>query len=118
MAVDRALPEFFGDRATQDPETGAITFYPQDLTSNATPPRWPALVGVGPHTAESVMLSLVLRTGERQDTSNDSQLAIAGPDISLSSRSVDGVMKTAMVYLFQMQVVNVFEAMMPNPSLI
>lgn len=116
MAIDKALTEFFGARATQDTTDGSITFFPQDLTSNATPPRWQPLSGMGPHTAEGIVLSILLRVGERQDTSSDTQMALVGPDISLSTRSVDGVIKAAMVYIFSMQVVNIIEGMMPDPS--
>ncbi len=116
MAVDKPLTDFFGARAVQDAVDGSITFFPQDLSSNATPPRWTPLSGIGPHTAEGIILSLLLRLGERQDTSTDAQVALAGPDISLSSRSVDGVIKAALVYLFSIQIVNVIEGMMPDPS--
>lgn len=116
MAIDKALTEFFGARAVQDPATGEISFFPQDLSSNATPPRWTPLSGIGPHTAEGIILSLLLRVGERQDTSTDTQMALVGPDISLSTRAVDGVTKAALVYIFSMQVVNIIEGMMPDPS--
>lgn len=117
MAIERQLTDFFGDTATKDEATGVVTFNPSKLISNGAVPRWPTPNGVT-ITPEGTVLAILLRAGERQDTSTDSQLSINGPLVTSTTRSVDGVVKPALAYTFEVTVVNVVGSMMPDPMAI
>ncbi|WP_341738733.1 hypothetical protein [Microcoleus sp. CAWBG640] len=114
MAIDRPLTAFFGAGATQT--ATAVTFNKADLRSVRTPAAFTALVAAAINTAESLILGLLLKLWEEQDTSQDSQLSVFGPDISLVEVVSDGVAKPFDQYVFQIRVLVPRSVAMPNPN--
>jgi len=116
MAIDKPLTAFFGVGATQT--ITQVTFLKASLTSSRTPPAFVPLTGTDANTSESTFLSLFLRIWENQDTSQDSQLAIFGPDVALVEVVSDGVAKPFEQYIFQVRVLVPKGQSMPNPNLV
>lgn len=116
MAVDRPLTAFFGAGATQT--ATAITFLKADLRSLRTPPAFTPLTAAAVNNGEPVMLALLMKVWEGQDTSQDSQLSVFGPDISLVEVVSDGVAKPFDQYVFQVRVLVSRSVAMPNPNFI
>lgn len=114
MAIDKPLTAFFGAAATQT--ATAVTFSKADLRSLRTPPAFTALAPVEVNNAESVVLALLMKTWEEQDTSQDSQLSIFGPEVSLVEVVSDGVAKPFEQYVFQVRVLVPRGIAMPNPN--
>lgn len=116
MAIDKPLPAFFGNTATQT-ATG-VTFTKADLVSTRTPVAFTALSPIAANTSESIFTALFLRVWENQDSSQDSQLAIFGPEVSLVEVVSDGVSKPFEQYIFQVRILVPKSQSMPNPNLI
>ncbi|WP_293335935.1 hypothetical protein [Microcoleus sp. CAWBG58] len=114
MAIDKPLTAFFGAGATQT--ATAVTFSKADLRSLRTPPAFTALAPAAVNNAESVVLALLMKTWEEQDTSQDSQLSIFGPEVSLVEVISDGVAKPFEQYVFQVRVLVPRGIAMPNPN--
>lgn len=114
MAIDKALTTFFGATATQT--ATAVTFGKADLRSSRTPPAFTALVPLAVNTTESIAGSLFLKWWEEQDTSQDSQFSIFGPEVSLVEVVSDGVAKPFEQYLFQVRILVPRIMAMPNPN--
>lgn len=116
MAQDKSLTEFFGSGATQTTEE--VTFLKADLKSRRTPIAFNAIIAIANNSAESLLLSLLLSAWENQDTSNDAQLAIFGPEVSLVSIVSDGKESPHEQFIFTVRVLNKKDVAMPNPNLI
>jgi hypothetical protein len=114
MAIDKPLTAFFGATATQTATT--VTFTKADLRSLRTPPAFTALVPIANNTTESVASGLFLRWWEEQDTSQDSQFSIFGPEVSLVEVVSDGVSKPFEQYVFQVRILVPRTMAMPNPN--
>jgi hypothetical protein len=114
MAIDKPLTSFFGATATQTATT--VTFTKADLRSLRTPPAFTALAPLLINTGESLVTAILLRSWEEQDTSQDSQLSIFGPEVSLVEVVSDGVAKPFEQYVFQVRVLVPRGVAMPNPN--
>lgn len=114
MAIDRPLTAFFGAGATQT--ATAVAFNKVDLRSSRVPPAFTGLTPAAVNTAESLMLGLLMKVWEEQDTSQDSQLSVFGPDISLVEVVSDGVAKPFDQYVFQVRILVPRAVAMPNPN--
>lgn len=114
MAIDKPLTAFFGDGATQTETT--VSFTKSDLRSSRTPPGFTALAPLVSNTGESVVAAVLLRSWEEQDTSQDSQLSIFGPDVSIVEVVSDGVTKPFDQYVFQVRILVPRGVAMPNPN--
>ena len=114
MAIDKPLTAFFGPTATQTPTT--VTFTKADLRSNRTPSAFTALLPVAVNTAESIVAGLLLRWWEEQDTSQDSQFSVFGPEVSLVEVISDGIARPFEQYVFQVRILVPRLVAMPNPN--
>lgn len=114
MAIDKPLTAFFGAAATQTATT--VTFTKADLRSLRTPPAFTALAPLPINTGESLVTAILLRSWEEQDTSQDSQLSIFGPEVSLVEVVSDGVAKPFEQYVFQVRILVPRGVAMPNPN--
>lgn len=116
MAQDKSLTEFFGTGATQTIDS--VTFQKADLVSKRNPIAFKAIIPTINNSAESLFLSLLLSAWENQDTSNDAQFAIFGPEVSLISIVSDGKETPHEQFIFTVRVLNKKDVAMPNPNLI
>lgn len=114
MAIDKPLTAFFGNGATQS--ATSVTFLKADLNSARTPPAFTALASVPVNTSEGLFGALFLRIWENQDTSQDSQFSIFGPEVSLVEVISDGVSKPFEQYIFQVRILVPRTMAMPNPN--
>jgi hypothetical protein len=114
MAIDKPLTAFFGDMAVQT--ATSVTFDKADLRSLRTPPAFIALAPLAINSAESVVAAILLRVWEEQDTSQDSQLSVFGPDVSLVEVVSDGVAKPFDQHVFQIRILVSRGISMPNPN--
>ncbi|WP_293128864.1 hypothetical protein [Microcoleus sp. bin38.metabat.b11b12b14.051] len=116
MAIDKPLTAFFGNGATQT-ATG-VTFVKADLISTRNPVAFTPLAPIAVNTSESIFTALFLRIWENQDTSQDSQLAIFGPEVSLVEVVSDGIARPFEQYIFQVRILVRKGQSMPNPNLV
>lgn len=114
MAIDKPLTSFFGATATQTATT--VTFAKADLRSLRTPPAFTALAPLLINTGESLVAAILLRSWEEQDTSQDSQFSVFGPEVSLVEVISDGVAKPFEQYVFQVRILVPRLVAMPNPN--
>ncbi len=114
MAIDKPLTAFFGGGATQTDTS--ISFLKADLISSRTPPAFTALTPAPTNTSEGLFGALFLRVWENQDTSQDSQFSIFGPEVSLVEVVSDGVSKPFEQYIFQVRILVPRTMAMPNPN--
>lgn len=114
MAIDKPLTAFFGSTAVQTATN--VTFAKADLRSSRTPPAFTALAPLAVNTTESVAASLFLKWWEEQDTSQDSQFSVFGPEVSLVEVVSDGVSKPFEQYIFQVRILVPRTMAMPNPN--
>jgi hypothetical protein len=98
MAINKTLEELFGAGATQTIES--VTFLKASLKSSRVPIAFAALLASVNNTAESLFLALLLMAWERQDTSQDAELKIAGPAVNVIPVVKDGVEAIADEYQF------------------
>lgn len=114
MAIDKPLTAFFGSGAAQ---TGIdVSFLKADLASVRTPPAFTALASLPINTSEGIFGALFLRVWENQDTSQDSQFSIFGPEVSLVEVVSDGVSRPFEQYIFQVRILVPRTMAMPNPN--
>ena len=116
MSVNKTLVEFFGAGAEQT-ET-SLTLIKGALASTRTPPAYSPLVGSLTNTAEALFLAILLKVYETQDTSQDAEVAIYGPETALVEIVSDGVATPYQQSLFTVRVLNKMTGLMPNPNLI
>jgi hypothetical protein len=116
MAINKTLPELFGVGAAQT--LTDFTVAKASLSSSRTPAAFQALLALAENTAESLLIALILRAWENQDTSPDAQLAIFGPDVQLVSMVSDGVSAVFEQYVFSVRILTKKSQAMPNPNLI
>ena len=116
MAVNKTLIEFFGAGAEQT-ET-SLTLIKAALASTRTPAAYSPLVASLTNTAEALFLAILMKVYETQDTSQDAEIAIYGPEVSLVEIVSDGVAQPHQQYLFTVRVLNKMTVAMPNPNLI
>ena len=116
MAVNKTLADFLGVGASQT-ET-QVTFDKGALISARTPPAFAPLIATTTNTAESIFVAMLMRAWEFQDTSNDAEVAIFGPSVSLVEIVSDGVSTPFEQYVFTVRVLNKKSQAMPNPNLI
>ena len=118
MSINKSLPEFFGDGATQTIDN--LTLLKSSFKSRRVPIGFQALIAVENNTAEGLFLAILLMAWENQDTSQDSELVIGGPDINLVNIVKDGVSAIADQYVFQVVVTAPRPAFntLPNPNLV
>lgn len=118
MAINKSLTEFLGDGATQTVDS--VTFLKASFKSRRVPLGFQALVSTENNTAEGIFLAILLMAWENQDTSQDSELIIGGPDINVVNIIKDGVTAIADQYIFQIIVTAPRPASntLPNPNLI
>jgi hypothetical protein len=118
MAINKTLTEFLGDGATQTIEN--LTLLKASLKSRRTPIGFQALVAAENNTAEGLFLAILLMAWENQDTSQDSELIIGGPNISLVDVVKDGVGAIADQYIFQVIITAPRPPFntLPNPNLV
>ncbi len=114
MAVDKSLVELFGSGATQTATDFTIT--KASLASTRTPQAFVDLVPLATNTAESLVVALINKVWETQDTSADSQLAIYGPQSQMVEIVSDGVVKPYIQSLFTVRVLVLLENAMPDPN--
>jgi len=98
MAINKTLVEFFGDGAVQT--LADVTLVKASLRSRRTPVAFHALIAADNNSAESLFLAFLLMAWENQDTSQDSELVIGGPNIELVEIVKDGVVAIADRYVF------------------
>jgi len=118
MAQNKTLTEFFGEGAVQTLDN--VTLLKASLKSTRTPIAFQALVASENNTAEGLFLAILLKAWENQDTSQDSELVIGGPNINLVDIVKDGVAAIADQYVFQVVITAprpVFNTL-PNPNLV
>ncbi|MDF0553878.1 hypothetical protein [Kamptonema sp. UHCC 0994] len=116
MAVDKTLPELFGDGAAQTAID--FTIIKDSLVSTRTPAAFPALVASSDNTAESLFTMLLMKVWETQDTSEDAQVKVYGPQVDLVEVVSDGVITPHQQFLFTIRILNKMSVAMPNPNLI
>lgn len=116
MAVNKTLPELFGDGANQT--ATEFTILKASLASTRTPAAYPALVASADNTAEGLFTASLMKVYETQDTSQDAEVAIYGPDVSLVEVVSDGVVTPHQQFLFTVRILNKMSVAMPNPNLI
>lgn len=116
MAFNKSLVELFGPGAEQT-ET-AITLLKASFASSRTPVAYPPLTTSATNTGESLFIAMLLKFWENQDTSQDAEVAIFGPDVSLVEIVSDGVTAPFQQYIFTVRVLNKMSVAMPNPNLI
>ncbi len=114
MAVDKSLPELFGVGATQTATDFTIT--KASLASERNPPAYVALLATALNTAEGLLVALINKVWEKQDTSSDAQVAIYGPQSQMVEVVSDGVTKTFIQSLFTVRVLTPLENAMPDPN--
>jgi|GEM_PF-2051439 len=118
MAINKTLTEFFGDGAIQT--LTDVTLVKASFKSRRTPIGFQALVATENNTAEGLFLAILLMAWENQDTSQDSELVIGGPNIELVNIVKDGVAAIADQYIFQVVITAPRPAFntLPNPNLV
>ena len=118
MAINKTLPELFGDGTTQTATD--FTILKSSLVSKRIPPAFQPLLSLGENTAESLFTALLLKVWENQDTSSDTELALFGPDVQLVSLISDGVPTVFDQYVFNVRILSKRPTAntMPNPNLI
>jgi hypothetical protein len=99
MAINKTLTEFFGDGAVQT--LTELTLAKASFRSRRTPIGFLALVATENNTAEGLFLAILLMAWENQDTSQDSELVIGGPNIDLVNIVKDGVAAIGDRYVFE-----------------
>lgn len=114
MAVDKTLPELFGTGAAQT--VTDFTILKASLASTRTPPAYVDLVPAAENTAEGLLVALLNKIYETQDTSSDAQLAIYGPQSQMVEVVSDGVVKPFIQSLFTVRVLTALENAMPDPN--
>lgn len=118
MAINKTLTEFLGDGATQS--ITELTLLKASFRSRRSPIGFQALIAADDNTAEGLFLAILLMAWENQDTSQDSELVIGGPTITLIDVIKDGVAAIADQYVFQVVITAprpTFNTL-PNPNLV
>ncbi len=116
MAIDKSLPELFGTGAAQTATN--FTIQKASLASTRVPIAFQALLALANNSAESLLIALILKAWENQDTSPDAQVAIFGPDVQLVSLVSDGVSAIFEQYVFSVRILTKKSVAMPNPNLV
>jgi len=118
MAINKTLPEIFGDGATQT--LTEITIPKGGLQSNRVPIAFEKLIALAENTGESIFAILLMMMWERQDTSADAEVAIFGPTVNLVNVVSDGKNAIADEYVFTVRILDIRTDadVMPNPNLI
>lgn len=116
MAINKLLPELFGDGASQTPTD--FTFLKASMASKRTPVAFQALLALADNTAESLFIALLLMAWENQDTSPDAEVAVFGPDVQLVELVSDGVPRIFEQYVFSVRILTKKPIAMPNPNLV
>jgi len=98
MAINKTLPELLGDGAVQT--LADVTLQKASFKSRRIPIGFQALIATENNTAEGIFLAILLMVWENQDTSQDSELVIGGPDINVVNIVKDGVNAIADEYRF------------------
>lgn len=110
MAIEPTLAQFFGANATQTETQLIIT--KADLVDDRVPPRF-LFTPSATDTAEKLFTGILMKVALGQDTSVDSQLAVASGGLSLVTVSD----KLYRQYLFTLRLlISAEDARFPDPD--